>query len=171
MADLVQMGKHAFDVTCRSGQFFFPKVAIGRMAENTKIEIGQYESELDQFTVLLKAMALNGPIDWIAHTADSYQFLLDANRPGDLETYEQIQRGETTVTQLFENGDERTVEALTIVKLNRFGFSNATMAPYTRLDGRKIHWFPIREMSGAKALGGTYLDVMRDTIARSLQTV
>src|SRR4051794_28180237 len=90
MDDLVQMGRHAFEVVCRSGQFFFPKVAIGRMAENTKIEIGQYEGELDQYEVLLNMMALTGPIDWIGHTADSYQYFSNINDAESMRKHELI---------------------------------------------------------------------------------
>jgi len=172
MADLVQMGKSAFDAINRAGQFFFPKIAVGRVKEDSKVEIAQYESEFEQFQVVMRTIAIHGgPIDWIAHTADTYQFMADLHSPADAATTNRIHRGEVTVTELFEEGHPRATEALTIVKINRFGFTDSAIVPYTRPSAVKVQWGMLQQRDTVAAIQGRYIDAMRDAIALSLTMV
>jgi hypothetical protein len=93
MQELVDMGKHSFELTFRAGQFYFPKIALSR-AGKERIEIGQYPSGYDDLCAMLDMLATLGPIEWIAHTADAYCLMTDSEE--GMALYEQCRLGNTS---------------------------------------------------------------------------
>lgn len=134
MEDLSVMSKQSFELIFRMGQFYMPKIAVSRSAES-KIEIAQYEGGFEQLNLALDLLAKMGPIEWISHTADSYTVNLSEDDP----LFEDISRGITSATAMFQDGDPRAFEALQLLKVTWQGEAEAMAMPYMRHPDR-IEW-------------------------------
>lgn len=161
MKDLSVIGMRSFETTNRVGQFYFPKVAAGR-PNALKIEIAQYESGYEEFVNLLGVLARLGPIEWLAHTADAYTVTFE---DGDDPLVDQIDRGITSPTALFEAEDPRAIEALQIVKVTSDGEAEGLSLPYRRVPQR-IEWVDVPVLSQAEAVG-RYVGAMHTAIKAS----
>lgn len=161
MEDLSVMGKQSFEMIFRVGQFYSPKIAVCRSREG-KIEIAQYEGTFEGLNVVLQALAQMGPIEWMSHTADAYTIVLeDENDP----LVDDIDRGITSPSALFEAGDPRAIEALQIVKISHNGKSEAMSLPYRRLPDR-IEWVNVEALVSPDA-AGRVVRVMRSAVEAS----
>jgi hypothetical protein len=168
MSELVNIGKISMEMAAASGQFFFPKIVLGRTDSN-EVEIGQYEGEWENFDILLRTMAINAPIDWIAHTADTFQFLMDKDKPEDAMMWSLIEEGKVVIKDLFEADDPRAVEALTIIKIDRYGFTDSAVIAYDWSDSGKVIWSQV--ITDAQPIEGKYIESMRKAIQLSLAMV
>lgn len=164
MDELVMMGKDTLEKVCELGQFFFPKIALSRI-ESEGYEVAQYDSDTDNLQAMLRVVALGGPIEWIAHTADSYQFDGDPDSVDDMAIAHAIENGLISPKELFETDDPRAVEALAIVKLDRFGFDSAVIVPYKRTDSGVLQWGEPQSKNGGE---GNVLAILRTAITASL---
>lgn len=147
MKDLSVLGMQSFEIIFRTGDFYTPKIAVCRSVGG-KIEIAQYEGGMDELKVALTTLAEMGPIDWMSHTADSYTVNLSEDDPlvGD------IQRGITSATAMFQDGDPRAFEALQILKITHTGVVSALALPYVRQPDR-IDWIDLPMITPPSASG------------------
>jgi len=164
--DLIMMGKTVMEFTCRTGTFFFPKIAVCRKGSED-IEVGQYESTLDQLEDLLGEMASFGPIEWIAHTADSYDFRGDSDHPDDVALTQRVVGGEITLGELFDDGDPRVCEAMSVLVVSADG-EQMVMVPYHRMPGNRLEWETPRPYSAENMARQAFIHAVRNALNASL---
>jgi len=164
MDSLEEIGKTSFAATLQEGQFYFPKVLYGVL--DGQIKLVMYESDFDLFVKACQMAALEGPLEFIAHTTDSYWF--DAK--ADPETANRIMAGETSATALFESEHPHAHEALTMVMVDKDGNKYARTIPYKRQGQRALRWLDPIKGEGTET-AGRYIDVLAAAIKASYDVV
>jgi hypothetical protein len=157
---LEEIGKTSFTAAFNAGDFYFPKVVWG--VKDGEIKIGMYETDFDLFCVMCSEAANDGPLEFIAHTVDTYYF--DAK--ADPETAKRIQEGETSATEQFENENPNASEALAIVIVDAEDNRDSRMLLYKR-HGRTLRWGQVINRPPGVEIKGRYPEVMAAAIKAS----
>jgi hypothetical protein len=158
--ELEAIGKQSFEDSFQAGGFFFPKVVWSYRGGG--IEIGMYETEYENFVGLCEYIASHGPLDFLAHTADSYYF----NAEADPETAKRIIAEETSASEQFEEGNPNASEALIVIVIDSEGRFDQRVLPYVR-HGKTLEWSgPVTVPDSAQATG-RYAETLAATIKAS----
>lgn len=160
LESLEQIGKQSFEYCFEKGLFFFPKVLSCPVGG--QMLLAQYETEFDQFVALCAIAASTGPLEFIAHTADSYYF----NAEADPETAQRMVDGETSASEQFEEGNPLSSEALIILIIDAKGHFEQRVLPYQRR-GKTLRWSDAVVVPEGLQPTGRYAEVMAATIKTS----
>lgn len=164
IAELEAIGKQTFEQAFQMGQFFFPKV-VWKHLDRRQFNIAMYETEFEAF-VRVCEMTATRPLEFLAHTTDSYYF----NAKADPETTKRIQAGETSAREQFEEENPNASEALIIMVIDALGRFEHRTLPYKR-QGKTLRWSdPVVLPEGIQP-SGRYADVMAATIKASYDVV
>lgn len=154
---VADIGKDVFMRTWETGAFFFPKIVVERV--DGAIEIAQYETGYDSYLHTLAAIMTFGPIKSLSHTADSYHVrLIDVPEDQREVLYQRLQDGDTSATQLFEEGFPHAYESLNVILVTLTDLENGDVTrdhvhlPYKRHPDR-IEWLPAEEPDGVVPRG------------------
>jgi hypothetical protein len=158
--ELEAIGKQAFEHCFQAGLFFFPKVLYRTVGG--ELVLAQYETEFEQFRFLCMLVAEAGPLEFIAHTADTYYF----NAEADPEMTKRIQAGETSASEQFEQENPNSSEALVIIIMDAECHTQQRVLPYVR-QGKTLHWSEPRVLPEGLQAAGRYAEVMADAIKAS----
>lgn len=174
LAKVTEIGQAAFVRTFEAGAFFFPKIVVERADGN--IELAQYESGYDSYLNTLMAVLTMGPIKSLAHTADSYHVRLDeVPEAGREELYKQLQDGDTSATQLFEEGFPHAYESLNVLLVTLTDLETGDLTrehihlPYKR-HPHQIEWMEAQIPDGIVPQG-RYVVALEEAIKASYAVV
>jgi hypothetical protein len=157
---LEQIGKQSFEHCFQNGLFFFPKVLSCPI--NGQMILSQYEGDFNQFVNLCVIAARSGPLEFIAHTGDTYYF----NAEADPLMVQRMVDGETSASEQFEEGNPNSSEALIILVIDAQGHFEQRVLPYRR-DGKKLRWSEAVVVPEGLQPTGRYAEVMAATIKAS----
>jgi hypothetical protein len=164
LKQLADMGKQQAEHVIAYGQFFFPQMLVG-YADH--IQQASYEGNFEEFTETVSFLAAQGPIEWLAHTGDSY--CLTGSLPVDDPLMRQVLTGERRLAELFEDDHPSVTEAIVIILVTKDGTESVELPYRRRGDGRVVWTNPanVSRTSTDADVQGRYADAMRVAIELS----
>lgn len=164
------IGKDAFVRTFEAGQFFFPKV-VAEFVRDGEIQVYQYDTGYDSYLGVLKLMLAQGPIVSAAHTSDSYHVLLSQLPPKEAEAvYERLRTGETSATELFNEGYDAAYESLHVIHCRLVAPDKVEtefrFLPYKR-HPRRIEWLTQESPPPEATPKGRYVVALEEAVKAS----
>jgi len=151
---LALIGRTSLEMTYKAGQFYFPKITVGR--PDGKVEVAMTDGTWETFEEGMRFTS-ERPIEWLAYTADSYHMELT---PEHLEHFAGMEI--ISAKDMFEAGDPRASEALQITLVVGLEATTVTL-PYTR-EGDTIVW---GEPVNGKPVVDRHGEAMKIAIQRS----